>query len=68
MAGEQGVRFRAYFPAIQSAIKVDGGGNGMRIQLDISEVDLPKALDLLMWRGRVLSVFVEPADPVPVPG
>lgn len=52
--------FRAAFPAIQTAIKVKGSGDGMRIQLDIPESDMGEAVKLLQWRQIVLSVTVEP--------
>ena len=52
--------FRAAFPAIQSAIKVYGDRQGMRIQLDIPESEMGEALQMLMWREMVLKVTVEP--------
>lgn len=52
--------FLASFPPIQSAIKVDGAGNGMRVQLDIPESEMGEALKLLMWRECVLKVVIEP--------
>lgn len=53
------VTFLASFPAIQSAIKVDGAG-GARVQLDIPETELPAIARLLLMRGVVLRVSVEP--------
>lgn len=50
--------FEASFPAIQSAIKVDGAG-GARVQLDIPETELPAIARLLLMRGKVLKVSVE---------
>jgi hypothetical protein len=52
--------FLAAFPSIQSAIKVHGTRDGMRIQLDIPESEMGEAAKLLMWRERVLRVQVEP--------
>ena len=52
--------FRAAFPAIQSAIKVYGDRQGMRIQLDVPESEMAEALKMLMWRERVLVVTVGP--------
>ena len=52
--------FLAAFPCIQSAIKVYGDRQGMRIQFDIPESEMGEALKLLMWRERVLRVTVEP--------
>jgi len=54
------VTFLASFPAIQSAIKVYGDRQGMRVQLDIPESEMGEALQLLAWRERVLRVTVEP--------
>ena len=52
--------FLAAFPTIQSAIKVYGDKQGMRIQLDIPESEMGEALKLLMWREMVLRVDVRP--------
>ena len=52
--------FLAAFPCIQSAIKVYGDKQGMRIQFDIPESEMGEALKLLMWREQVLRVTVEP--------
>jgi len=54
--------FEAAFPPIQSAIKVYGDRQGMRIQLDIPESEMAEAIGLLAWRERVLKVTVEPAS------
>ena len=51
------VSFLASFPPIQSAIKV--GQDGMRIQLDIPESEMPKAIGLLGMRECVLVVTVQ---------
>lgn len=51
--------FLASMPPIQSAVKVSGNGDGMRIQLDIPETEVPNAVDLLAMRGKVLRVTVE---------
>jgi hypothetical protein len=59
VAGEEQVTFRCAFPAVQSAVRVSGSG-GMRIQLDIPESELARAVDLLAWRQRVLVVTVRP--------
>jgi hypothetical protein len=53
------VIFLAAFPSIQSAIKITGAGDGMRIQLDIPESEMANAIELLAWRQRVLRVTVE---------
>ena len=52
------IRFEASFPAIQSAIKVDGAG-GARVQLDIPETEMPAIVRLMLMRGKVLTITVE---------
>ncbi len=54
--------FLASLPAIQSAIRRDGGGNGMRIQLDIPESEMAEAVKTLAWVQRVWKVTIEPQD------
>ena len=54
--------FRAAFPSIQTAIKVAGSGNGMRVQLDIPESEMSEAVKLLLWRQRVLVVTIAPEN------
>lgn len=54
------VTFEAAFPPIQSAIKVYGDRQGMRIQLDIPESEMGDAMSLFLWRGRAVRVTVEP--------
>ena len=51
-------QFLAYFPPIQSAIKV--GPDGMRVQLDVPESEMAQAVKMLAWRQCVLKVTVEP--------
>ena len=53
------VKFLANFPGNQSDIRV--GKDGMRITLDISEVQMPNALPLLKWRECVMEVEVREA-------
>ena len=50
--------FLATFPQIQSAIKV--GPDSARIQLDIPEIEMGNALDILAWRNCVLQVTIRP--------
>ena len=52
--------FIASFPGIQSAIKIHGDGNGMRIQLDIPESEMAEAVLMLAWRQKALRVRIEP--------
>lgn len=56
----ESVTFLASFPAIQSAIKVYGDKQGCRIQLDIPESEMGAAIELLLWRERVLEITVRP--------
>lgn len=51
--------FRATLPPILSAIRMAGDG-GMRVMFDVPESDMPEALKLLMWKGRVLRIAVGP--------
>ena len=57
------VTFKASYPAIQSAIKVDGQG-GARIQLDIPESELMNFLPAMAWRGEALQVTIELDDEI----
>ena len=57
---EKPASFLAAFPAIQSAIKIYGDLQGMRIQFDVPESEMGEAVKLLMWRERVLRLTVEP--------
>lgn len=56
------VTFVGSFPAIQSAIKVSGNGDGMRIIIDIPESEMSKALMLMMYRQVPIRVTVEPYE------
>lgn len=55
-------QFLASFPAIQSAIKIKGSGDGMRFQLDVPENQMGAAIDILAWRQKVLRVTIEPME------
>jgi hypothetical protein len=48
------VSFLAYFPAIQSAWKIHGQGDGARVQIEIPENQMGQAIQLLAWRSKVL--------------
>ena len=52
--------FLAAFPAIQSAIKIYGDRQGMRLQFDVPESEMGEAVKLLMWRECILKVTIEP--------
>ena len=53
------IEFLASFPPIQCAMKRSGGGDGMRIQLDIPETELGNAVLLLACPGKRLRVRIE---------
>lgn len=55
---QEQAKFEAAIAQIQSGIRI--GPDGMRLQLDVPETELPQALRLLQWRDRVLKVTVEP--------
>ena len=54
---EDKTTFRASIPPIMSGIKT--GGDGMRVQFDIPEVDMGQAAMLLLMRGKRLKITVE---------
>ena len=62
MAQPQSVTVLAAFPDTQTALSIHGGGNGMRVQLDIPETELGNAAWLMAWRQQVLSVTFTPVD------
>jgi len=49
--------FKASIPPIMSGFKT--GGDGVRVQFDIPEVDMGEAVKLLAMRGKVLIVTVQ---------
>ena len=55
--GKLSASFRASIPPIMSGIKT--GGDGMRVQFDIPESDMPEAIKLIMMRGKILLVTIE---------
>ena len=58
----EAIEFRASFPPIQSAIKRSGNGDGLRIQLDIPECDVPEAIALMALTQERLLVTVRVLD------
>jgi hypothetical protein len=56
------VSFLASFPPIQSAIKITGNGDGMRIQLDIPESEMAEAAKLILYRQCIVRVTIQPED------
>lgn len=57
--GSMKASFLATFPSIQSAIKVHGTGDGMRVQLEIPESEMGEAVKLLTMREKVLRVNIK---------
>lgn len=57
--GSDCVTFLATIPPLQSAIQVHGGGDGMRIKLEIPESEMANAVELLTMREVLLKVTVE---------
>ena len=54
--------FLASLPDIQSAIRISGHRNGMRITLEIPQSEMAEAVKLQLWQERVLRVTIEPED------
>lgn len=55
------ITFRASLPPIQSAISLDGNGDGARIKLDVPACDVGAILLLQHdYAGKVFVVTVEP--------
>ena len=59
------IQFKAYFPNIQTAIKITGQGDGMRIQLDIPESEIGNAVKLVLMRECILDITIKQADDYP---
>ena len=55
-------QFKPSFPPIQSAIKIYGNGDGMRIQLDIPKSEMAEAVKLLAMTEKILTVTIEEDD------
>jgi hypothetical protein len=56
---EHTVEFLAYLPPIQSAIRVSGEGDTMRLQLEISLRTSPEAFRIAMFTGKRLKVTIQ---------
>ena len=52
------IKFKASLPPIQSAISLDGQGDGARIKLDIPRTDVAAILDLQKFSGAELEVII----------
>ena len=53
------ITFLASFPPVQGAIRISGNGDGLRLQLDVPESEVPSAIRLLMLRDKAFRVTVE---------
>lgn len=53
------IEFIASLPPIQSAIQIDGNGDGGRIKLDISRQYMGELLKLQVLTGKRLKVKIE---------
>jgi len=60
--GDKAIVFRASLPPIQSAINLDGRGDGARIKLDVPRSDVEAVLELQRWSECELIVTVERAS------
>lgn len=56
---DEPIVFLASFPPIQSAIKITGDNNGMRIQLDIPESEMANAVKLVALTQKTLRITIE---------
>ena len=56
--GIKEIVFRATFPPIMSAFKRSGSGDGLRVQIDIPEVDVDDAIALMALTQCVLEFRV----------
>lgn len=56
------IEFIASLPPIQSALSVSGDSNGARMKVDIPETELPQAIKLLLWRGKLFRLTAELID------
>lgn len=54
--------FLASFPAIQSAIKISGNGDGMRLQIDVPESEMAEAVKVLAWRECAIKITISPVE------
>jgi hypothetical protein len=59
------IKFRASFPAIQSAIIISGDGSGLRLKLDVPEIDLLQSLEILAMRNTAFTVTIDPIEDRP---
>ncbi len=58
------IEFIASLPPIQSAINIDGQGNGARIKLDIPASELIHVIELQAFIGESFKVTIEECDEI----
>ena len=56
------IEFVASLPPIQSAINIDGQGNGARIKLDIPASEMLQVIQLQTMIGNAFKVTIEKID------
>ena len=56
------IKFTASLPPIQSAINLDGNGDGARIKLDIPRSDISAVLKLQELSGTSFNVVIKSDD------
>lgn len=56
------LEFVAVIKDTTSAIKIDGGGNGGEVVLQVPELSMPDFLKLSLYRAKVLKVTVEEGE------
>lgn len=62
MSGNLKFSFIASLPAIQSAIKIDGSGDGARITLDVPGSELESIIKMQILCGKAFRVTIEETD------
>ena len=56
--GRMKIEFTASLPPIQSAINLDGNGDGARIKLDIPRSDILAVLELQKMTGKSFRIVI----------
>ncbi|MFA5558761.1 MAG: hypothetical protein WDA59_04780 [Methanofastidiosum sp.] len=56
------IEFIASLPPIQSAISIDGIGDGARIKIDIPASELSSIIKLQLLTGKSFKVTIEPIE------
>ena len=60
---KQKIEFIASLPPIQSAINIDGTGNGARIKLDIPASEMLQIVQIQLMVGKAFKVTIEELEP-----